>query len=210
MSMLLAAVNSLADSYTSLPVMSLPDDNVAAITAVLPYVQLLCFLVAGLVFVLRKAPRAPTGFHLLFIHRTREHHMRPTKYDANSHADPACSVCDKAFTGESTVAVLPCQHCFHPDCLAGWLDERRHCPTCGEEVPEPIVWPIDSWAYAAPYWLRSVICLHHRWLDGLFVTVSAVLLLLELLLCVVGEGSVIALLLEAATVRHAYNLCRHK
>lgn len=194
--------------FTSLPAMSLPADSVAVMTDLLPYVRLLCFLLAGLGFVLRQAPKQPTGFHLLFIHRTREHHMNTAHYDTRHHSDTTCTVCDKHFTADTTVAVLSCQHCFHPNCLSSWLDERRDCPTCGTAVPEQVVWPIDSWSYVVPFWLKSVICSHHRWLDGLFAAVSAVLLVLELVLCVVDEGSVTALLLEGLTLRHAYQLCR--
>ena len=192
--------------YTSLPVMSLPADSVSTMTALLPYIRSLCFAIAALVFLLRRAPKSPSGFHLLFIHRTREHHMNTATYDAHMHSSPSCPVCGKSFEAESTVAVLHCQHCFHPNCLSGWLDDRHDCPTCGDAVPEQLVWPIDSWAYAVPYWLRAVMCAHHQWLDVLFVAVSAVLLVLELALCVVGEGSVTALLLAGLTLRHSYNL----
>ena len=205
------AEHSLLDlPYSSLPAMSLPADSMATITDLLPYARLLCFLIAGLVFVLRRTPNHPTGLNLLFIHRTREHHMHSAAYDSHIHSDSTCLLCKKAFNSESSVTVLHREHCFHPNCLATWLDEYRGCPTCGVAVPEPLVWPIDSWTYAVPYWLRAVVCAHHSWLDALFVVMSAVLLLLELTLCVVGEGSVTALLLEALTLRNAYqqSLCR--
>ena len=157
---------------------------------------------------LRKAPKQPTPFHTLYIHRTREHHMNRVKYDADKDPNSACPVCQQPYKpAESTVAVLACGHCYHPTCLSSWLDEHRSCAECGAAVAEQLVWPIDSWSYAASYWLRSYVLSRQWWLDALFVLVSAALLLLELLLCVVGEGSVTALLLEGLTLRHAYLLC---
>ena len=33
-----------------------------------------------------------------------------------------CSVCMEAFTLNETVKQLPCQHCFHNDCIMPWLE----------------------------------------------------------------------------------------
>jgi len=45
-----------------------------------------------------------------------------------------CSVCLAAFEPEDVLAVLPCQHRFHRDCIAKWLSEcRSKCPLCGED-----------------------------------------------------------------------------
>ena len=203
-----AVLKPLDSPYTSLPVMSVPADTTATLEALLPYARLLCFLIAGLVLVLRKSPQQPDALHRLFIHRTREHHMATAAYDARTHSTPTCAVCEKPFTEQSSVATLHCQHCAHPACLSAWLDDSRACPTCGEAVAEQLVWPFDSWLYAVPFWLRDAVCAHHRWLDALFVAASAALLLLELALCVVGEGSATGLLLEALTLRHGYHLWR--
>lgn len=46
-----------------------------------------------------------------------------------------CSVCLTSFEPDDSVAVLPCRHHFHRQCIAKWLFEcKRACPLCGDEV----------------------------------------------------------------------------
>lgn len=45
-----------------------------------------------------------------------------------------CPVCqDDVKVGEK-VAVLPCDHAFHKECISPWLERDRTCPTCRREV----------------------------------------------------------------------------
>ena len=51
-----------------------------------------------------------------------------------------CSICleSLSFRGDSgsavaeedAVGMLPCGHCFHSDCIAGWLQREARCPLC--------------------------------------------------------------------------------
>jgi len=46
-----------------------------------------------------------------------------------------CTICEDEFSKETTVAVLPCDHLFHKDCLKPWLDKENHtCPLCRKQV----------------------------------------------------------------------------
>ncbi|KAL5203294.1 hypothetical protein ABZP36_014246 [Zizania latifolia] len=42
-----------------------------------------------------------------------------------------CSICISALVaGEKVKALPPCGHCFHPDCVDGWLRSQPSCPLC--------------------------------------------------------------------------------
>eukprot|EP00927_Polykrikos_kofoidii_P068602 TRINITY_DN6394_c0_g1_i1.p1 TRINITY_DN6394_c0_g1~~TRINITY_DN6394_c0_g1_i1.p1 ORF type:complete len:397 (-),score=53.51 TRINITY_DN6394_c0_g1_i1:203-1393(-) len=46
-----------------------------------------------------------------------------------------CTVCISNFEDSDSVAVLPCKHQFHRECITRWLAEcRKTCPLCGEEA----------------------------------------------------------------------------
>jgi hypothetical protein len=31
--------------------------------------------------------------------------------------------------------LAPCDHLFHRDCLARWMDHKHECPTCRADLP---------------------------------------------------------------------------
>ena len=41
-----------------------------------------------------------------------------------------CTICLTSFTLDETVWQLPCQHCYHSDCIAPWVKYHNSCPTC--------------------------------------------------------------------------------
>lgn len=43
-----------------------------------------------------------------------------------------CSICHESWQGES-LAVAPCQHIFHEDCLMMWHRKSRDCPLCRDD-----------------------------------------------------------------------------
>lgn len=49
-----------------------------------------------------------------------------------------CSVCMEYFQNADLVTVLPCKHCFHPSCAAGWIRDHNSCASCTVKiVPSP-------------------------------------------------------------------------
>jgi len=45
-----------------------------------------------------------------------------------------CTVCLLPFEASDRVAMLPCRHFYHRNCVAQWLLSRAVCPLCGAEV----------------------------------------------------------------------------
>ena len=45
-----------------------------------------------------------------------------------------CPVCMEQAIGPNIVYTIPCNHKFHRDCINGWLQYKRDCPTCRGEV----------------------------------------------------------------------------
>lgn len=43
--------------------------------------------------------------------------------------DP-CAVCLSGIKEKETIAILPCRHVFHCECLQPWFREHNSCPTC--------------------------------------------------------------------------------
>ena len=41
-----------------------------------------------------------------------------------------CTICLTSFTLDETVWQLPCQHCYHSDCIVPWVKYYNSCPTC--------------------------------------------------------------------------------
>lgn len=50
--------------------------------------------------------------------------------DGQATAGPgeACTVCHDMYQPGDCVLELPCDHCFHVDCIMPWLEERSTCP----------------------------------------------------------------------------------
>lgn len=48
-----------------------------------------------------------------------------------------CAVCCEELAVGDTVQKMPCggSHCFHPPCLAPWLEQHNSCPICRFELP---------------------------------------------------------------------------
>ena len=55
--------------------------------------------------------------------------MFPTRIVKDDSCDQ-CSICLEDYEPDTTVRQLPCNHCFHTDCLIPWLKEHRTCPLC--------------------------------------------------------------------------------
>jgi hypothetical protein len=61
----------------------------------------------------------------------------PANSDEDHH-QPTCAVCLEVLTMHSKVAVLPCDHGFHFECIAPWLTRRQaSCPLCKLVLHDP-------------------------------------------------------------------------
>ena len=48
-----------------------------------------------------------------------------------------CAICLSKKSFSKSVAVLPCGHRFHEECILEWLDEQPNCPICRAHVAQP-------------------------------------------------------------------------
>jgi hypothetical protein len=77
--------------------------------------------------------------------------FRPDKYDYYRRIplQPAaetldCAICMTAVAGPEAAGaaaaglrvVTPCDHVFHRDCLAQWMDIKMECPVCRRNLPD--------------------------------------------------------------------------
>lgn len=58
------------------------------------------------------------------------------------HADE-CSICRDGFAEGQSVLKLDCRHCYHADCLSGWLQRSHTCPLCRQSILQTTRSPTD-------------------------------------------------------------------
>ncbi|KAL7193430.1 hypothetical protein ACSBR2_025109 [Camellia fascicularis] len=58
--------------------------------------------------------------------------MRVKEFDGDDDEEPVddCSICLGEICGGMMVAITPCLHMFHRDCLFKWLPKTSRCPFC--------------------------------------------------------------------------------
>ncbi|GMP36009.1 hypothetical protein CsSME_00008259 [Camellia sinensis var. sinensis] len=56
--------------------------------------------------------------------------MKVKELEGDGKEVDACSICLEGICGGMMVAVTPCSHVFHRDCLFKWLLKARRCPFC--------------------------------------------------------------------------------
>ncbi|KAI8016882.1 putative ATP-dependent helicase IRC20 [Camellia lanceoleosa] len=58
--------------------------------------------------------------------------MRVKEFDGDNDEEPVddCSICLGEICGGMMVAITPCLHMFHRDCLFKWLPKTSRCPFC--------------------------------------------------------------------------------
>ena len=49
----------------------------------------------------------------------------------------ACTICHDCFVSREKVLQLPCEHCFHEDCITPWLKEVSPLGTCMDRQKKP-------------------------------------------------------------------------
>eukprot|EP00586_Coscinodiscus_wailesii_P010596 CAMPEP_0172508150 /NCGR_PEP_ID=MMETSP1066-20121228/209696_1 /TAXON_ID=671091 /ORGANISM="Coscinodiscus wailesii, Strain CCMP2513" /LENGTH=362 /DNA_ID=CAMNT_0013286001 /DNA_START=191 /DNA_END=1279 /DNA_ORIENTATION=- len=47
-----------------------------------------------------------------------------------------CLICQCGYENGERLRVLPCQHCFHMECVDQWLESRDVCPYCRQSIVE--------------------------------------------------------------------------
>lgn len=55
-------------------------------------------------------------------------------FKKGKYLEDKCVVCQYEFKDEDKVKVLPCKHCFHPECIDEWLKNQKVCPFCKKEI----------------------------------------------------------------------------
>ncbi|KAK3245250.1 hypothetical protein CYMTET_45174, partial [Cymbomonas tetramitiformis] len=45
-----------------------------------------------------------------------------------------CVICQLEFEDGERLNQLPCEHCYHKDCIQQWLQLNKQCPICSKEV----------------------------------------------------------------------------
>ena len=56
------------------------------------------------------------------------------KFSRYKFKDDKCIICQYEFKVNEMLKILPCKHCFHPDCIEEWLKNQKACPYCKTEV----------------------------------------------------------------------------
>lgn len=56
------------------------------------------------------------------------------KYVKNKFIEDKCIICQYEFKNYEKLIVLACKHCFHPDCISQWLENKITCPYCKGEI----------------------------------------------------------------------------
>lgn len=51
--------------------------------------------------------------------------------------DATCSICLSDFTASQEIRKTKCGHCFHTQCLKGWLNVNHTCPLCRQDLACP-------------------------------------------------------------------------
>lgn len=55
-------------------------------------------------------------------------------YVKNKFIEDKCIICQYEFKNYEKLIVLECKHCFHPDCISQWLENKTTCPYCKGEI----------------------------------------------------------------------------
>ncbi|KAF5179722.1 E3 ubiquitin-protein ligase ring1-like [Thalictrum thalictroides] len=60
--------------------------------------------------------------------------LKTMKCDEENLKDP-CTVCREEFMIGEDIALMPCLHVFHKDCIGQWLKTTNTCPICRFSMP---------------------------------------------------------------------------
>ena len=54
--------------------------------------------------------------------------------DVNDKKYESCIICTEEFKNTDIVAVLNCDHIYHPKCIKEWCNRNASCPLCKAEI----------------------------------------------------------------------------
>ena len=61
--------------------------------------------------------------------------LKKEKYDSTHHLNETCPITLLDFSNNETeVLTMPCNHCFIPEAIKSWLEEKPECPICRYEM----------------------------------------------------------------------------
>lgn len=61
--------------------------------------------------------------------------LKNEKYDSNHHLNETCPITLLDFSNNETeVLTMPCNHCFIPEAINSWLEEKPECPICRHQM----------------------------------------------------------------------------
>ena len=61
--------------------------------------------------------------------------LKNEKYNTQKHVNESCPITLQDFSNNETeVTTMPCNHCFIPEAIRSWLEEKPECPVCRQEM----------------------------------------------------------------------------
>ncbi len=60
-------------------------------------------------------------------------HANRVDFGPYAKIDDKCAVCFEQLKNED-VAIIECQHAYHPKCLGNWIKVKPACPTCQRDI----------------------------------------------------------------------------
>lgn len=62
--------------------------------------------------------------------------LKQEKFIKFKYLEDKCIICQYDFKELENVVVLPCNHCFHFQCINPWLSKQHDCPLCKRNIRE--------------------------------------------------------------------------
>lgn len=61
--------------------------------------------------------------------------LKNEKYNSEKHLNESCPITLQDFSNNETeITSMPCNHCFIPEAIRSWLEEKPECPICRYEM----------------------------------------------------------------------------
>ena len=60
--------------------------------------------------------------------------LKQEKFIKNKFLEEKCIICQFDFKELETIIILPCNHCFHFDCIKPWIIKEHYCPLCKKDI----------------------------------------------------------------------------
>jgi len=65
-------------------------------------------------------------------------HLETRTYDEAVFGEGQCAICLATWQPSERIIVTPCQHAFHEECLASWLQTARTCALCRQDLVKAV------------------------------------------------------------------------